>query len=119
MSSAESLSQSSIMVIANAIYFRGTWQTAFDADRTKEADFCGLPGPGSGTNCVKVEMMETTGSFRSKLISELDATLLELPYDVSPPAPSPEPEPETNDKEVQCFQGHFKDSVAKSCLSGR
>lgn len=68
-----------MMVLANAVFFQGAWQTAFDADATQTKCFY----PEGSDKCLRVPMMETTGAFRSKLIRELDATMLELPYDVS------------------------------------
>lgn len=72
-----SLSEETVMVLANAVYFQGKWQTAFDPDSTSSGT-CFYPDTGE---CLKVQMMETMGTFKSKLVHELDATLLEMPYD--------------------------------------
>ena len=40
-----------VMLLINAIYFKGTWQTEFDPEATHEADFLTANGP------VKVDMM--------------------------------------------------------------
>lgn len=74
----DSLKDNPVMMLANAVFFQGTWQVAFDPTQTQHA--CFYTGPSEP--CYKVDMMETMGSFRSKLINELEATLLELPYNV-------------------------------------
>ncbi|XP_034249134.1 serine protease inhibitor 42Dd-like [Thrips palmi] len=72
----DSLSDNPVMMLANAVFFQGTWQVAFDPLLTQESCFYA----SASEPCHKVQMMETMGSFRSKLIHELEATLLEMPY---------------------------------------
>jgi len=47
-----------IAVLANAIYFKGEWTTAFDTDQTKTTPF--MLADGTEVSC---EMMNQTGSF--------------------------------------------------------
>lgn len=73
----DSLRDNPVMMLANAVFFQGTWQTAFDPLLTQD-NACFYAD--ASEPCHKVQMMETMGSFRSKLIHELEATLLEMPY---------------------------------------
>jgi len=60
------------LVLTNAIYFKGTWQTPFTKDRTRDADFF---APGGK---VTVPMMGQTKHFR---YAEADGCqTVELPY---------------------------------------
>lgn len=61
------------LVLTNAIYFKGTWQTPFNKSATRPADFF-----ITGDDKVKTEMMARTASMR---YSENDLfQALELPY---------------------------------------
>lgn len=61
------------LVLTNAIYFKGTWQTPFDKKRTKPLDFT-----LSGDQTVKADMMYRSASMRYMENDTLQA--VELPY---------------------------------------
>lgn len=61
------------LVLTNAIYFKGDWQTQFVSKKTKEADFF-----ISSEKKEPCQMMSTNGNF--KLFEENDYQALELPY---------------------------------------
>jgi len=62
-----------LLVLANAIYFKGQWQHPFDERSTTDAPFT-----LDGGEAVKVPTMRNTQSFR---YAETDAvTLVEMPY---------------------------------------
>lgn len=62
-----------VLVLTNAIYFKGEWQQRFDASKTREADFEVTPGKR-----VRVPLMHVSGEFRYAEHSGLRA--VELPY---------------------------------------
>lgn len=63
----------SLMIIFNGMYFRGSWETPFDAIE-----------PGvfykSNTEKKQVSMMKIKGMFKTGAIPELDAEAIKLPY---------------------------------------
>jgi serpin B len=67
------LDPADVLVLANAIYFKGDWVTKFDPQRTQDAPF-----QISATDQVVVPMMQQFGRFAFAAADELD--LLELPY---------------------------------------
>jgi len=69
------MSSSLIMVLVNAIYFKGQWQYEFDPKNTKVADFRSYD-----KKTDPVQMMSLVGTFRVGLIPDLDAKVIELPY---------------------------------------
>ncbi|XP_016946053.4 serine protease inhibitor 42Dd-like [Drosophila suzukii] len=64
-----------IMVLVNAIYFKGQWQYEFDPKNTKVADF-----RSADKKTDPVQMMSLVGTLRVGLIPDLDAKVIELPY---------------------------------------
>lgn len=64
------------LVLTNAIYFKGKWQTPFDKASTEEQDFLKLDNTS-----VKVPTMYQKGQFR--YLSDNDAQMVELPYQSS------------------------------------
>jgi serpin B len=62
-----------VMLLINAIYFKGTWITEFDKAKTQQQNF--FLGDG---NPVKVDMMTTAGNF-SYYFGE-DCEIARLPY---------------------------------------
>lgn len=63
------------LVLANAAYFKGLWQSKFNPAMTKEEFFYTSP-----TKKSKVKMMRQKGQFRHMLSDELRAHILEVPY---------------------------------------
>jgi serpin B len=73
---SSSLSELTKLVLTNAIYFKGDWQTQFNKDDTYEEDF----NLSSGDE-VKVDMMKFTGEdARFNYTETQDLQILELPY---------------------------------------
>ncbi|XP_053427927.1 serpin B11 [Nycticebus coucang] len=66
---------SSVMVLVNAIYFKGQWQNKFQESETVKTPF-----QLSGGKNVIVEMMYQTGTFKLAFIKEPEMQVLELPY---------------------------------------
>lgn len=70
-----SISTVTRLVLANAIYFKGTWRTQFDVDDTRDADF--TIAPGQRIRVPTMHMEEMVAPFADLA----DLTLLELPYE--------------------------------------
>lgn len=62
-----------VMLLMNAIYFKGDWRAGFKASETSSQPFHALRGTD-----VSVQMMRRKGGFRQGRIS--NATVAELPY---------------------------------------
>jgi len=71
--SARNFSPATLMAIANAVYFKGLWQTPFKAGETAEQPFHLLSGQDT-----KVSMMHHEAKYRYATVE--DVALLELPY---------------------------------------
>ncbi|XP_053101900.1 serpin B4-like [Hemicordylus capensis] len=70
-----SLDHSTVLVLVNAIYFKGQWSSRFKKENTKEAPF------RVNQNVSKnVPMMFQSGRFKYAAIQEPPLQLLELPY---------------------------------------
>ncbi|KAM3178453.1 hypothetical protein ACTXT7_002540 [Hymenolepis weldensis] len=65
------------LVLANAIYFKGTWEHVFDRAMTSNGLFYTLSG-----EIVNVSMMMTNGSYLSAHFEEIKATALKIPFKV-------------------------------------
>ncbi|XP_077287004.1 antichymotrypsin-2-like [Arctopsyche grandis] len=63
------------MVLVNAIYFKGTWQTQFNASLTEKKEF-----NLNSKDKVKVDMMSHKSDYAYIDIPSLDARALEMPY---------------------------------------
>ena len=61
------------LVLTNAVYFLGTWELEFDAERTKDSLFIASP-----SQSIAVPMMEQTNLFRYGEFDDLQ--VLEMPY---------------------------------------
>ncbi|XP_027724836.1 serpin B11-like [Vombatus ursinus] len=66
---------SSVMVLVNAIYFKGQWQSKFQEEETIKMPFKLRKG-----RTVPVQMMHQIGTFKVALIKEPQMQVLELPY---------------------------------------
>jgi len=64
-----------VMILLNAIYFKGQWQYEFDSKKTKLADF-----RTADKKTIPVQMMSLSGAFRAGYSHDLDAKVIELPY---------------------------------------
>ncbi|KAH8285830.1 hypothetical protein KR018_012175, partial [Drosophila ironensis] len=64
-----------IIILINAIYFKGQWKYEFNEKYTQDARFY-VP---SGKNAT-VQMMSVSGLFRANEFADWDAKVLELPY---------------------------------------
>jgi serpin B len=62
-----------VLILTNAIYFKGLWAMPFSKDRTSQADF-----HASSSDRVRVDMMNLTGRFR--YYEEGGFQAIELPY---------------------------------------
>lgn len=70
---ADSIDKSTRLVLANALYFKGTWKKQFDSSATKEGTFNLLSG-----DSVQVPMMTTTKKQFIKTVGH--CKILRLPY---------------------------------------
>ncbi|CAN7942070.1 unnamed protein product, partial [Ixodes hexagonus] len=69
------LSQETRVVALDAVYFKGLWESQFNAELTSREEFHGADG------VVKmVDMMSRRGKFRMGHSAELGVTALEIPY---------------------------------------
>ncbi len=69
----DQLSRDTLLVLCNAVYFKGAWLEPFDPRSTRPAPFFLRP-----TESIQVPMMTRSMSLRSK--AEADLTLFSLPY---------------------------------------
>ncbi|TGZ62837.1 hypothetical protein CRM22_007206 [Opisthorchis felineus] len=69
------LDHSSIFLLINALYFRGSWDHQFDKEQTQESDFHCLDGES-----MKVQMMYRKSDFYLADLVELDCTGIKLPF---------------------------------------
>lgn len=74
--SANDLDSETRLVLLNAIYFKGNWAYKFDARNTLEEDFY-----INNDETVKVNMMHIKKRFNYKEDTDLDAKILEMPYE--------------------------------------
>uniref|UniRef100_A0A8C0KW61 Serpin B4-like n=1 Tax=Canis lupus dingo TaxID=286419 RepID=A0A8C0KW61_CANLU len=58
-----------ILVLVNAVYFKGQWDTKFDTKNTVEKEFC-----------KPVQMMRQSNVFNFTSLEDLQAKILEIPY---------------------------------------
>jgi serpin B len=67
------LTSSTVLVLADAIYFKGSWATQFDASQTQTGSFS-----TSDSNQVQVPLMNQTATF--DYLKGSNFAMLELPY---------------------------------------
>ncbi|OXU25130.1 hypothetical protein TSAR_009543, partial [Trichomalopsis sarcophagae] len=73
----ESKLRNSMMLIASAMYFQGTWlRQPFSVNQTQIGKF----RLGDGKNTVQVPFMRSNGKFYYAYSSDLEAKILRLPY---------------------------------------
>lgn len=70
---AGSIKPNTVLVLTNAVYFKGDWKAQFDTDRTVDGSFTTDDG-----SVVTSKLMTQTGAFRYG--SSPDARIVELPY---------------------------------------
>lgn len=74
--SPDSLDDLTRLVLVNAIYFKGNWANKFDKSKTKKQPFY-----LDDNNKIDVDTMHITKKFRFGENENLDAKILELPYE--------------------------------------
>ena len=72
----ESIDEDTAMILVNAIYFKGKWKTEFNKTLTKTEKFF-----VAKDESVDVDMMSQSSNFYWKSVKDLDATIIELPYE--------------------------------------
>ncbi|XP_077124585.1 alpha-1-antitrypsin-like [Ranitomeya variabilis] len=63
------------LVITNTVFFKESWEHAFNVDHTREEDF-----HVDENTVVKVQMMSRKGEYLTGYIPEAGCTLVEVPY---------------------------------------
>ncbi|XP_044151184.1 serpin B4-like [Bufo gargarizans] len=71
-----SVNNSSVLVLVNAVYFKGTWANKFDEKNTKEGTF-----HMNKTETKKVQMMSKSGKFKYADLPEIKSKALMMPYE--------------------------------------
>ncbi|XP_039378487.1 serpin B4-like isoform X2 [Mauremys reevesii] len=69
------LSTDTVLVLVNAVYFKGQWEVEFKKENTKERPF-----QINETTSKPVKMMYHIGKYKIATIEEPDCQVLELPY---------------------------------------
>ncbi|MEE5434554.1 serpin family protein, partial [Streptococcus pneumoniae] len=72
----DSLGPDTMAVLVNAIYFKGSWKDKFDSKLTQDRDF-----HVTKDKTIQVPTMFKNGDFKLGYSQELDAKLLEIPYE--------------------------------------
>ncbi|KAM6167510.1 serpin B12 isoform 3-T3 [Erethizon dorsatum] len=75
--SKDSISDKTVLVLVNAVYFKAKWEKQFDRENTVDAPFF-----LSESEQKSVKMMNQRGLFRIGFIEELQAQILEMRYTV-------------------------------------
>ncbi|CAG9785164.1 unnamed protein product [Diatraea saccharalis] len=63
------------LVLVNAVYFKGTWKTKFDPNKTESTDFYVNP-----SKTIQIQMMQLKTEMKYANNNDLDAQIIELPY---------------------------------------
>ncbi|XP_068110823.1 serpin A3-5-like [Hyperolius riggenbachi] len=70
----DSFDPTTLLVLVNAIYFKGVWKTSFETVKG-ESDF-----HVDENTVIKVSMMKSEGKYRVAFNSEIGCTAVEIPY---------------------------------------
>uniref|UniRef100_A0A224X3U8 Putative Protease inhibitor n=1 Tax=Megacormus gertschi TaxID=1843536 RepID=A0A224X3U8_9SCOR len=71
----EELDKDTVMVLLNAVYFKGTWKTQFNESFTRDGEFY-----ANGKDAKQVKMMNTKSKFQYDNFPEDKFHALKLPY---------------------------------------
>ncbi|XP_075849874.1 serpin B3-like [Microcebus murinus] len=71
----KTLDNTTILVLVNAVYFKGQWEEKFNKEDTKEGEFWLNKGTSKS-----VQMMNQRKSFNFALLEDVQAKVLEIPY---------------------------------------
>jgi len=71
-----SITSDTVLVLVNAIYFKGLWKYPFDQKNTVKGDFYNM----GNNNPIKVDMMSIRTRLRVLRNKELNARIFELPF---------------------------------------
>ena len=74
------IDQNTVMVVVNAVYFKGTWKTEFDEEETQDETFNGFDENNAPVTAT-VPMMSAREDFKYVHSDDLNAEIIELPYD--------------------------------------
>ncbi|CAJ0965504.1 unnamed protein product [Ranitomeya imitator] len=64
-----------VMMITNTVFFKGSWEHAFNVDQTREEDF-----HVDENTVVKVQMMSRKGEYLTGYIPEVGCRIVDVPY---------------------------------------
>ena len=76
--SIDSIDNKTMLLLANVVYFKGSWENQFFRRRTNVATF-----NISSTQSTNVSMMVTTEDFPYGYLEQFDSKIVVLPYNVS------------------------------------
>nr|ACC62103.1 SCCA2/SCCA1 fusion protein isoform 1 (predicted) [Rhinolophus ferrumequinum] len=71
----DSLDSSTILVLVNAVYFKGQWNEKFDPKNTEQGEFW-----QNKDTSKPVQMMKQTSYFNFTSLEDVQAKILEIPY---------------------------------------
>ncbi|XP_065165118.1 uncharacterized protein [Atheta coriaria] len=71
----ENINRDASVLLTNAMYFKSSWKYAFDPAATTVKCFTLSNG-----QCMHVNMMQRTADLRYKMLSEINAHAIEIPY---------------------------------------
>ncbi|XP_077105698.1 alpha-1-antitrypsin-like [Ranitomeya variabilis] len=71
----DNLDPMTVMMITSTIFFKGSWEHAFNVDHTREEDF-----HVDENTVVKVPMMSRQGEYLTGYIPEIGCTVVDVPY---------------------------------------
>jgi len=77
---ADDLDPNTVLLLANAVYFKGKWANEFDPKATIDRPF-----HVDNTNTKMVKTMFRKGNYKYAELPEYEAKCIELPYAVNVP----------------------------------